>query len=438
MKRAAAIVFALIVVCIGIIPAYAVDYGCDVDTVSQAVYLENLNTGAVVFEKDAAQRMYPASTTKIMTYTIVAENVADFDNTMVEIREDVLTGLDPESTVMGLSNHIGEEVSVRDLLYGLMLPSGNDAALVLADYVGGGISGFVEKMNAKAAALGCADTHFANPHGLYNPDHYTTARDMAVIAKNAMNLNSFMEISNTVSYTPAGFETLHNTNYMIDPNAEGGAYYYPYTKGIKTGYLDEAGKCLVTTAENESFSYLCICLGAAYSFDEDVNYAMKDTANLYSWAFDNLGTQTVYGPSDIVTSVPVKYVMGDITVDAIPESEVLALLPNDYDKDLVVVDIDCVDEVEAPVAKGDVLGKVSVRYDDMDLGSTDIVAAADIERSNLKYFLTKAGEFISAHVILVVIIVVVLILLIILLIAMRSAKKRRKARANARAGRRYR
>lgn len=438
MKRAAAIVFALIVVCIGIIPAYAVDYGCDVDTVSQAVYLENLNTGAVVFEKDAAQRMYPASTTKIMTYTIVAENVADFDNTMVEIREDVLTGLDPESTVMGLSDHIGEEVSVRDLLYGLMLPSGNDAALVLADYVGGGISGFVEKMNAKAAALGCADTHFANPHGLYDPDHYTTARDMAVIAKNAMNLNSFMEISNTVSYTPAGFETLHNTNYMIDPNAEGGAYYYPYTKGIKTGYLDEAGKCLVTTAENESFSYLCICLGAAYSFDEDVNYAMKDTANLYSWAFDNLGTQTVYGPSDIVTSVPVKYVMGNITVDAIPESEVLALLPNDYDKDLVVVDIDCVDEVEAPVAKGDVLGKVSVRYDDMDLGSTDIVAAADIERSNLKYFLTKAGEFISAHVILVVIIVVVLILLIILLIAMRSAKKRRKARANARAGRRYR
>ncbi len=438
MKRAVSLVFALILVCIGIVPAGAIDYGCNVDTVSSAVYLENLDTGAVVFEKNASQQMYPASTTKIMTYTIVADNVADFDNTKVEIKEDVLTGLDPESTVMGLSDHIGELVSVRDLLYGLMLPSGNDAALVLADYVGGGIPHFVELMNARAAELGCTGTHFVNPHGLYDANHYTTARDMAVIAKNAMSLNSFMEISNTVNYTPAGFEALHNTNYMLDPNAEGGVYYYQYTKGIKTGYLDEAGKCLVTTAEKDGFSYLCICLGAAYSFAEDVNYAMKDSANLYHWAYENLSTQTVYGPSDTVASIPVKYVMGDKNLVVIPEKEVLALLPNSFDRNLVVVDIDCPESVEAPISKGDVIGTVSVRYDDLDLGTTNVVATEDIERSELNYAVVKCFEFIQSHVVLVIAIVVVLSLLIIFLIAMRSAKKRRIARARARNGRRFR
>ena len=138
MKRISVLIISVIIVCFSVISASAVDYKCDVETVSNAVYLENLNSGTVVYEKASDQRSYPA-----------------------------IDGLDPESTVMGLSTHVGEQVSVRDLLYGLMLPSGNDAALVLADYVGGGISGFAEKMNAKAAELGCTDTHFANPHGLY-------------------------------------------------------------------------------------------------------------------------------------------------------------------------------------------------------------------------------------------------------------------------------
>lgn len=429
MKRAISILFALLIIAVCVIPAAAVDYGCNVDTVSGAIYLENLDTGAVVYEKNSTTQMYPASTTKIMTYVITAENVTDFDNTMVEIKEDVITGLDPESTVMGLSSHIGEQVSVRDLLYGLMLPSGNDAALVLADYVGNGIPHFVEMMNAKAAELGCTGTHFMNPHGLYDADHYTTAHDMALIAKHARTLNSFMEITSTVYYTPSGFDTLHNTNYMLDQSFEGGAYYYPYTKGIKTGYLDEAGKCLVTTAEKDGFTYLCVCLGANYSYAEDVNYAMKDTANLYNWAYENLGTQTVYGPSDTVTTVPVKYVWGDKTVTAVPEKEVFALLPNSFNKDLIVVDINCKDVVEAPVKKGDVLGTVSVRYDDMDLGTTNVVAAQDIERDGLNYTLSKIGEFIKTHIVLVLIIVVVLILLIILLVAASSARRRRKARA---------
>ena len=429
MKRTAAIALSLLIICFSIISVSAIDYKCNVDTVSGAVYLENLNTGSVIYEKDSSKQMYPASTTKIMTYIITAENVSDLSNTTVTVNQDVIDGLDPESTVMGLAYHVGEQVSVKDLLYGLMLPSGNDAALVLADYVGGGsISAFVDKMNAKAAELGCANTHFANPHGLYDTNHYSTAHDMALIAKYAMKLDGFMDICNTVSYTPDGYSTLHNTNYMIDPDAEGGVYYYQYTKGIKTGYLDEAGKCLVTSADKDGTTYLCVCLGADYTFEENVNYAMKDTAKLYEWAYENLGIQTLYSPSDSVASVDVKYVRDGKTLSAVPQKEISAFLPKDYDKSLLKVDINCPEQVEAPVTKGDVLGTVSVKYDDLDLGVTDLLAAEDVERD-----ISPFEVFIKEHVALIIIILLVLLVLIFILISMRSASRRRKARARERA-----
>ena len=426
MKRLLIMVLAVIMIGVSAFSAAAVDYMCNEETVSGAVYLENLNTGAVVYEKNSDQRMFPASTTKIMTFIITAENVSDPDNTEVTVTQDAIQGLDPDSTVMGLASHVGEQVTVKDLLYGLMLPSGNDAALLLADYVGGGISGFAEKMNAKAAELGCTGTHFTNPHGLYDPDHYTTARDMALITKYAMTIPSFMEVCDTVYYTPAGYETLHNTNYMIDEEAEGGMYYYPYARGIKTGYLDEAGKCLVTSSDKDGDKYLCICLGADYSFEENINYAMKDTAKLYTWAYENLGTQTIYSPEESLASVDVKYVRNGKTLDAVPEKAVTAYLPNQYDKSKLKVEINCPEQVDAPVKKGDVLGTVSVQYEDLDLGVTNLLAAEDVERD-----ISPLEVFFTDHMMLVIILAVALVLIAVLLIAVacaRSARKRRMAR----------
>ena len=425
MKHITALAFSVILICVSFLSVSAVDYNCNVDTVSKAVYLENLNNKTVVYEKNADQQMYPASTTKIMTYIITAENVDDIDNTYVAVKEDVISGIDPESTVMGLSSHVGEKVSVKDLLYGLMLPSGNDAALVLADYVGDGIPGFVEKMNAKATELGCKKTHFANPHGLYDTEHYSTARDMALIAKYAMNMPKFMEICNTVYYTPKGFEELHNTNYMLDPEEEGGQYYYEYTKGIKTGYLDQAGKCLVTSSDKSGDKYLCICLGADYSYDEDINYAMKDTANLYGWAYENLGIQTIYGTTDSLDSVDVKYVRNGKTLNAVPEKAISAFLPKNYDKSKLKVETDCPEQVEAPVKTGDVIGTVSVKYDDLDLGTVNLVSPEDVERD-----ISPLEVFVKEHTAIVVIIaaVIVLIIILIILIAAGSARKRRRAR----------
>ena len=420
-------------VCLSVFCVSAVDYKFDSDTVSKAVYLENLDVGAVVYEKNSNQKMYPASTTKIMTFIIVAENVSNWDNAYVTVKQDVIDGLDPESTVMGLASHIGEKVSVKDLLYGLMLPSGNDAALVLADYIGGSISVFAEKMNAKAAELGCTNTHFSNPHGLSDSNHYSTAHDMALIAKHAMTISGFMDICNTVYYTPNGFDTLHNTNYMIDNDAEGGMYYYQYTKGIKTGYLDEAGKCLVTSSDKDGDKYLCVCLGAAFSYDENVNYAMKDSAKLYDWAYKNLGVQTLYSPSNSLASVDVKYVRNVKTLEAVPEKEISAFLPNNYDKKKLKVEINCPEQVDAPVAQGDMLGTVSVKYEDLDLGVTNLVAAEDVERD-----ISPLEVFVTEHMQLIIIVSAVLVLIIVLLIVLISVRRKARRRSRASKGRRFR
>ena len=433
MKRISVIVLSVIIICLSVFPVSAVDYKFNADTVSDEVYLENLNAGAVVYEKNSNKRSYPASTTKIMTFIITAENVSDLENTSVTIKQDIISDLDLESTVMGLSSHIGEKVSVKDLLYGLMLPSGNDAALVLADYVGGGISGFVEKMNAKAAELGCKNTHFANPHGLYDTNHYSTAHDMALIAKHAMKIKGFMDICNTVYYTPDGFKTLHNTNYMLDSEAEGGQYYYQYTKGIKTGYLDEAGKCLVTSSDKNGDKYLCVCLGAAFSYAENVNYAMKDSAKLYDWAYKNLGVQTLYSPSNSLASVDVKYVRNGKTLEAVPEKEISAFLPNNYDKKKLKVEINCPEQVDAPVTQGDVLGTVSVKYEDLDLGLSNLVAAEDVERD-----ISPLEVFVTEHMQLIIIVSAVLVLIIVLLIVLISVRRKARRRSRSSKGRRFR
>jgi len=441
MKRVFCVLFVLIIVFVTAASASALDYGCNVSTVSKSVYLENLDTGAVIYDKYSGKQMYPASTTKIMTYIVTAENVSDLENTFVTIDDSVFADIDPESTVMGLADHAGEQVSIKDLLYGMMLPSGNDAALVLADYIGGGsISAFVDKMNSKAAELGCADTHFANPHGLHDTNHYTTAADMAKIAKCAMKEPMLMEITSTVNYTPAGFESpLHNTNYMLDENYHRGEYYYPNVRGIKTGYTDEAGRCLVTTAEKDGFTYLCVALGAEYSYEDDINYAMKDTANLYDWVFENLSQQVVFGTSDVVKSIPVEYASKGQEVTLVPEKDVVALLPKDYDKSLLKTEVTAEESVKAPVTKGDVLGTVSVKYDDMDLGSVNITAAEDIERDTFSYITSCVGEFLKHNFVWIILGGVALITLIITIAALRaSAERKRRARERERARRRYR
>ena len=444
MKKIFALLVALLLIAVTVLPAYAADYGCDVDTVSDAVYMENLDTGNVVFEKNASEKVYPASTTKILTYIVVSENVSDLDGTELEIKEEYFADMDPESSVMGLTEHIGETVSVLDLLYGLMLPSGNDAALMLANCVGGSVSDFVDMMNEKAAALHCENTHFTSPHGLFDPDHYTTAMDMAIITKYAMQQESFMNICSATrhtvkSYSVSDDEEIETTNYLIDDTQKGGYYYYPYARGIKTGYTDEAGRCLVSTAQKDGYTYLIIALGADYSFEEDINYAMLDSRDLYQWAFENIAYQTVMSGSDPLGQADVEFAKDDKKISLVPSGDVASLLPNDYDKTRVTTEVQVNEDIEAPVNQGDILGSVKVYLDGELIDTKDVIAADSAERDELRYTFHQIGKFIKEHIVLMIILgAALLVLIIVIIAAVSSAKKAKRRRERERNRRRYR
>lgn len=431
MKRICAFVFILsimLTLCASALTASAADYGCDVDTSSTAVLLENLDTHTIVYEKNADQKTYPASLTKMMTYIIVAENVPDLKNTKVKVTQNMLAGLDPESSVMGLTGYIGYEFTVLDLLNGLMIPSGNDAALVLANYVGDGVvSNFVDLMNRKAGQLGCKNTHFVNPHGLHDPMHYSTARDLSIIAKYASTMPYYNQITGTLKYkSDVMAETIENTNYMINPDKTD--YYYEYVMGGKTGYTDGAGKCLVSTAQKDGYNYLCVALGAPYTPYDDINYAMLETKDLYEWAFNNLAIKEVLSENDVIRSVSVAYVLGDKKVDIVPETSVKALLPKEYDESLISTDPDLPTGTKAPLKKGQMLGVISVYYDGAKVGETNLVSSEDIEADSSSIVAHKTSSFIENNILIILAVIAVIIAAIVVIIYSRKKNKKNRSR----------
>lgn len=267
----------------------------DFELNTESMLVANLDTDEVYFSQNADVKRVMASTTKIMTYIVIAETVDDLENTMITIEQKPIDDVSGQGASMaGFQNHIGESYSVLDVLYGMMLPSGCDAAEVLAYYAGGGdVIKFVDMMNAKANELGCENTHFNDPHGLSDENHYTTAEDLYKITKYALKMPYFTEIVSEEFYTlPGDTYPIVNTNYLID-DISGGLYYYRYATGIKTGYTSLAGRCLVSTAKKGDTNLCCIALGGEYDEETNyVNFAMLDSARMLDWAFANF-TDTI-------------------------------------------------------------------------------------------------------------------------------------------------
>lgn len=368
--------------------AGAAEFDTDFEPISKSLYLENLDTDTVVYTKAADEKRYPASTTKIMTYIVTAEHVSDIQNTKVTVKSSTLHMLDGTgSSMAGLKAK--EQLSVYQLLHCLMIPSGNDAALVLADYIGeGDIDKFVDMMNEKAKELGCENTHFANPHGLHDEDHYTTARDMATITKYAMKQPYFMEICNTVTSNCIGEDRyLVTTNSMIDP-VRGGDLYYKFTKGIKTGSTgNDSGYCIVTTAERGGYTYLCVAYDAPYEnlklgelYD---NGAMTDSINCYEWAFNNLSIQSVIDKNDLVKEIDLEFAWNKDKIQLKPAGNYSTILPDDVKSSDFERKYDLPESIEAPVKEGQHIGSVTLSYNGSELVTMDLVASETVDRSEL-------------------------------------------------------
>lgn len=419
--------------------AFAASFQIDFDTACDAIQLVNLDTGTVVYEKNPDKHREPASTTKIMTYIVVYENVENPENTTVTISEKIRDELlGTGSSLSGIQ--VGDVLTVSQLLRCMMIPSGNDAALALADFVGGGdVQKFVDMMNEKAAELGCTDTHFTNPHGLHDDEHYTTARDLAVITQYAMMLPEFMDITNTTNiyYKPAGGPAadekrlLVTTNRLIHKTLDP-QYYYQYAQGIKTGSHDQAGYCLVSTAKKNGLSYLCVALGAP-SVDENGNRITahgecSDSINLYNWAFDNLGFRTIADADDAVTEIELRFAWNKDTLLLVPQESYTTILPDDISSSSILATPDIPEYIEAPVKKGDVIGTVTYSYADQTLATLNLVAGESVERSELLKSASTVKDIVTSSWFLTIVGIILFLLFVYLILALIYNRKKKKLR----------
>ena len=357
-----------------------------------------------------------------------------FENTKVLIKEDVLSVLyGTGSSVANVFAHVDEKMSVLDLLYSMMVPSGNDAAVVLADYVGGGSTErFVEMMNEKAKELGCENTHFTNPDGLHDKDHYTTARDLYKITKYALTLPKFAEITNTVTYYVEGDSyPLVTTNYMIDPN-RGGEYYYQYAKGIKTGTTDEAGRCLVTMGSADGYTYLGVFLKAPYDPENPEYGTMLDAADLFRWSLTQLELSEVASEDTPICQQKINLAWGKDSLQLVPEGNVNSIVPKDINDSDIEIVTETPDSVDAPVKEGDIIGKATVYYkgshanNKQKIATMNLVASETVERSGILYVLSVIRSIIFSKWFIVAILAIVVLLVIYVIVSSIIKRKNRK------------
>lgn len=396
---------------------------------SESVYVVNTNSGVPVIEKNIHERRSPASLTKIMTFIVAYENVTDLSE-KVRVRQEVLDKVDPLSS--GVRLKPDEEISVIDLMHCVLICSSGYAANVLADYVGNGdIGNFVQKMNEKACELGCENTHFTNPDGMYDENQFSTAFDIYSITNYALKISVFGNITSKCEYSCFGDERdpIVTTNRTMDPK-RGGEYYCRYVKGIKTGFLKEAGRCLVSRAENDGVEYIAVVMGGptqtADGAPVEGNMAMLDTKNIYSWIYENLHMVKLYMRDFPLTEIGLDYVWGTDKLLLRPQDDVSIIVPKNVNKEDVSLEFHLPKSVEPTVNEGDVIGSADIFYSGEKLGSFNLVCSKTYTKAQNWFVkpLCIFGKIISHPVFLFFFLIALFLLVIYILAAIRANKRR--------------
>lgn len=346
---------------------------------SRAYVVIDRNSGVVLCGKNENQKRKMASTTKIMTATVVLEN-ANLNDIVTVSKKAAGTG----GSRLGLK--AGDKLSVQDLLYGLLLCSGNDAAVALAEFVGGDIEGFANLMNEEAALLGLNNTHFETPHGLDSNLHYTTAYELAVLTNFALENDVFSKIVGTLNYTVNinGYpKNIHNTNELL--GSLDGVY------GVKTGFTNGANRCLVTSCKRGDLDVICVVLGAdtkkfrTIDSTKLINYVFSNfsVVNIKDLIYEEFENWKLKNLADIYinksTDSSVSLVLSDLEYDCVPlENSVIGQLK---------VYVDCNMFLEAPLDKGVVVGKVCLMQNDISIADCDIVLNESVNRKNVFYYM---------------------------------------------------
>lgn len=368
---------------------------------SKHAILYNLNEDKIILEKNSNEITSIASLTKIMTTIVAIENIENLD-AKVTITEKDFNGL-YDASLAGFE--VGDEVTYRDLLYGTMLPSGAEASQALANNISGSVNGFVKLMNEKAKELDMKNTHFVNTSGLDVNNHYSTVYDIALLLKYCLNNKTFKTIFESTSYkTSNGELTLYSTfrytaikyNYKSD-----------YILGAKTGYTDDAGKCLASIAydQNNDILYLLVTTGANTSTDDA--YHIKDATNIYTYYFENYGYVNLMDENELLVSIKTKYSKNKYLNFYAKEDVSFYTKKDEFDKNKIKLIYDGVNIIDQSIKKGEKLGTVGIYYDDEYINSLDIILN-DEYKFSIIYFLLQ-NKKITIPVILGICILIYLI-----------------------------
>ncbi len=415
---------------------------------SKSGVVVNMDSGTIIYEKNADRQEMPSHLAQIMTAIIVMENCPNLDAqtiTMTVNPKTVFKDYYEPDDIRYAGIESADTLTVREYLYAMMLTSGCEAAYILAQHIGGGsIDTFVGMMNEKAAQIGCTGTHFTNPTGLYDKYQITTARDMMLITKYALeNVPGFEEIATADTYTSVSGSlsvsyalngwTWNHANTMTAPE---NLFYYEGVKGIKTGNLSDCGRSIATMATRDGVTYLLVLLNAPFENDDGdlMFYHIEDATDLLNWSFESFQYTTLIGDDEEIAELPVTDGSDKSFVLVKPESSVSVLWCTDVDISAVQRVPSYYENISAPIKKGDVLGSLDLKFSGEVIATTPLVAVSDVERSPLKHnavafitYFTDSDAFSAFHVSLIIAGIISLGYIIICIYAAFSAAQRQKA-----------
>ena len=363
---------------------------------STAAILVEESTQKILYEKNAYEKMYPASTTKILTAILTLEN-CKLDE-MATVSRNAVYSL--PAGYVNANLQPGEEMTVKDLLYALMVKSANDAAIVLAEHVGGSVENFAEMMNATARELGCQNTHFVNPNGIHQENHYTTAYDLYLMASYCMKNETFQKYVSTTSYTlpatnqyPATDRICTTTNDMLRPKSQ---YYNENVIGIKTGYTTEAKNCLIAGARKNNIELISVVLQGGTNSD-GLSERYVDTNALFDYGFDDFAVTDFVKENDVIQNIEIENANNDTkSLDLLAKDTLSAYLNTEFDVANLEPEITLNENLEAPIAINSVLGKVTYTIDGTQY-TTELLASHNVEKKiDTQIILFTAGVLLLA------------------------------------------
>ena len=386
-------------------------FAVELDITSGNAVLYNLNDDNILYEKEKDSEVSIASLTKIMTCIVALENINNLDDKIVLTNEDFKGLVEKNASVAGF--RIGEEVTYRDLLYGLMLPSGADAAQAITRLVAGSNDAFIDKMNNKAKELKLEHTNYVNPTGLDEDNHYSSVNDVATLFKYAIKNEKFKKIITTPRYTTSNSrltfrstisKALTNYNLQMD-----------YVLGGKTGTTGNAGLCLATIAEKDNVNYLLVTVRAPYPSNTPTNY--YDQKTIYEYFMNNYGYKEIVTKKDILVELPTKYAKEDKVVIKAQES-ISKYLENTFDKEKIIYKYKGIKEIKYNTKKNTKLGKVEVLYEDKLLDTIEIKLPKELHFDIFKYL--------YAHKYIVIGCIIILLLIVFIFIKKKKKKKKKR------------